>query len=348
MKLYRVGIVGYFAKGKSKAGGQEAKTCAIADVLKQKYGEDYIYEVDTTDWKKHPARLLLELIRMCITCKNVIMLPAQNSLKVYVPVLLYVNRFYHRRIIYSVVGGWLPNILQGNRRLTQKIKKLSVILVETTSMKEKLKILGVNNVDVVPNFKNLEAVSPDELEMHHSEPYKICTFSRVMKEKGIEDAIEAVKAINTKFGAVKLELHIYGKIDDAYVEKFNFILKSIPTYIQYMGMVEPHESVSVLRIYAALLFPTHYYTEGVPGTIIDAYMSGVPVITALWGNCQDVFVENLTGWGYEFDNRNGLYECLLRMIDKPQEFFCMKHSALEFAKKFTPSEAMGIIGQYIE
>jgi len=50
---------------------------------------------------------------------------------------------------------------------------------------------GLKNVLVMPNFRQLRIVDINELQDTHALPYKLCTFSRVLKEKGIEDAINA-------------------------------------------------------------------------------------------------------------------------------------------------------------
>jgi hypothetical protein len=67
----------------------------------------------------------------------------------------------------------------------------------------------------------------------------------------------------------------------------------------------------VLKDYFALLFPTHFYTEGIPGTVIDAYAAGIPVISAKWESYSDVIDEGVTGIGYkdgaERASRHGVY-----------------------------------------
>ena len=40
-------------------------------------------------------------------------------------------------------------------------------------------------------------------------PLPLCTFSRVMKEKGIEDAVYAVRTVNEHFGRTVYTLDIY-------------------------------------------------------------------------------------------------------------------------------------------
>lgn len=346
MKHYKVGVIGYFATGKSKAGGQEAKTCTIDRALKEKYGNLNILDVDTTDWKRKPIQLFCGLILMMFQCDNIVMLPAHNSLKVFLPIIVWLNKLLHRKVFYSVVGGWLSQILKRNKNFLKKCRELSCIFVETKSMETELKELGLNNVAVIPNFKFLTPLKPEDLNRNYKEPYRICTFSRVMKEKGIEDIIEAVKRINSEAGKTLFELDIIGKIDDCYVEEFSYIQKSFPDFIRYKGMVEPDESIETIKDYYALIFPTHYYTEGVPGTLIDACMAGVPVISALWGNYKDVFVENVTGWGYEFNNIEALIQTLKRAADEKSLFLKMKTSTLFEAKKYLPENNIETITSY--
>jgi len=57
-------------------------------------------------------------------------------------------------------------------------------------------------------------VDINELQDTHALPYKLCTFSRVLKEKGIEDAINAVIKVNTDCGREVCTLDIYGQIDE--------------------------------------------------------------------------------------------------------------------------------------
>lgn len=113
--------------------------------------------------------------------------------------------------------------------------------------------------------------------------------------------------------------------------------------IKYKGFVEPDQSVSILKNYTALVFPTHYKTEGIPGTIIDAYSAGVPVITSLWNNSGDVFEENYTGWGYEIGSYEGLLNCLRKLEKKLDTFNSFKVNCLEKAKEYRPSEIMKIM-----
>ena len=49
-----------------------------------------------------------------------------------------------------------------------------------------------------------------------------------MKEKGIEDAINAVESINAHFGRTVYTLDIFGQVDVEYKERFSQLEKSFP------------------------------------------------------------------------------------------------------------------------
>ena len=96
-----------------------------------------------------------------------------------------------------------------------------------------------------------------------------------MKEKGIETAVNIITEVNDRLGYIAYSLDIYGQVDTSQVEWFENLKKQLPDYICYCGCVDANRSVEVLQKYFALLFPTHFYTEGIPGTIIDAYAAGM-------------------------------------------------------------------------
>ena len=109
-----------------------------------------------------------------------------------------------------------------------------------------------------------------------------------------------------------------------------------PKYIKYCGIINSEKSVSTLKNYYALLFPTHFYTEGIPGTLLDALCAGVPVITSLWANSDDIFQQDVTGWGYKFGESNMLEELLRKAIKDPKTFLAMRRKALKQASRFAP------------
>lgn len=336
-------LCGYFAFGSKDNGGQPVKGRELYRAIKEYYGAESIDYVETLNWKKHPIKLLNSYLSKARNADYIIMLPAQNGVEVFSRLLKWSKKIIKTKIFYSVIGGWLPQKTEKENSLRATLNYFDGIWVETSSMKEMLENQGLCNVSVVPNFKHLE-INKDIRENAYVKPFAFCYFSRVIKEKGIEDAIKAIKQINDQYGEVICSLDIYGQIDSRYADTFLDMKEHFPSFVQYKGMVDSSESVSTIDKYFALLFPTHYYTEGIPGTLIDALCAGVPVISSNWLNCKDILFDKCTGIGYEFDNYDAFVDSIIKMIGMEySEWKQMKLNCLEKALLFTPEYVIKVI-----
>ena len=327
--------------------GQTVKTKNIYNELAKKYGEENISKIDTFNWKKHPIYFIRKCRKELKNTENLIILPAHNGVKVFVPFFKFWNKFYHKKIFYAVVGGWLPELLASKVWLTKEIRKLSKVFVETTKMKTDLSKLAIKNVEILVNFKSLQILNEKDLKYEYSRPLELCTFSRVMKEKGIEDAIDVVKKINEETNGIVYTLDIYGPIDKSYVEKFEELKNTLPSYIKYAGCVDSEKSVEALKKYYLLLFPTKFKTEGIPGTIIDALSAGVPVVASKWENYADILVNEENSFLF---NMNDLkeFENILKNLKDVNKVMEIKNKTLQSVTKFKPDTAMQVLYQNIE
>ncbi len=342
--MKELSVIGHLGFGENLLNGQTVKTKIITNELCRVYGQSEVLQFDTHGGKKTLLKAPFYVWKTLQKSKNVIIMPAHNGLRVFGRLLPIFRRFFkNRKIHYVVIGGWLPQMLESKKSLAKELKKFDGIYVETNTMKNALEAQGFQNVVVMPNCKKLHILSEDELVYQISEPYKVCTFSRVTKEKGIEDAINAIKAVNEKFGRTVYELDIYGQVDAGQTEWFETVKKTFPPFVKYQGIVPFDQSVEVLKNYFALLFPTHFFTEGIPGTVIDAYAAGVPVISSMWESFADVIDDQITGIGYTFGSVNELTDLLSRISEKPQMILDLKKACITKAEKFTPEKVIGIL-----
>jgi glycosyltransferase involved in cell wall biosynthesis len=332
-------VFGHYAKGSSALDGQTVKTRTLYDLLESMYGNSKVKVYDTHGWAKKPLTLLINCIIAAKNSNNIIIMPAHNGVKVFVPLFYLLSLFFDYRIHYVVIGGWLTDLASQSSMLAKLLKKLNYIYVETKTTKNDLEMLGFKNVEIMSNFKNLDIVSLSATFPTYNEPLRLCTFSRVIKEKGIEDAISAVTLINTKHDRVVYTLDIFGDIGEDYVGEFNSIIRSAPDFINYRGTISYTDSTAVLKDYYLLIFPTHFSTEGVPGTIIDAYAAGLPVIASRWNSFSDIIDESVTGFGYEIFNLDALEETLERCIDTSIAEM-MKKNCLKKARLYKPEVAV--------
>ena len=339
-------VIGHLGIGHVCLDGQTVKTKIITNELQRQLGEDQVLTIDTYGGAKTLLKSPAQVFRALRTSGNVLIFPAQNGLRVYAPLLSVLRQFFkNRKLHYVVIGGWLPEFLKKRKLLGRILKKFDGIYVETNTMKEALDAQGFGNVFIMPNCKNLTVLSKEELVYPQGTPYKLCTFSRVMKEKGIEDAVSAVEAVNLELGYQAFCLDIYGQVDAGQTQWFDELQQTFPPYIRYRGLVPFDESTEVLKNYFALLFPTRFYTEGIPGTIIDAYAAGIPVISARWESCADIVDEGITGIGYDFGSTDQLKSIMFNM---PNTILEMKESCIGKAKTYHPETAIRVLIKKLE
>ena len=334
--MNKIGICGHYGGNNNFLDGQTVKTKIITKELEKEFGDDEVKKVDTFGGKRRLVPILLNLISLVVSCKNIIILPAHNSLRIFAPLLAFMNNFYHRKLHYVVIGGWLPEFVAIRKYLQRALMSFDSIYVETNVMKIKLVDMGFHNVIVMPNCKKLNILEPEELVYAKEEPYKLCTFSRVMKEKGIEDAVDAVIAVNKEMGRIVYTLDIYGQIGSNQVEWFKNLEERFPTYIKYKGLVDFDETTHVLKDYFMLLFPTYYDGEGFAGTLIDAMAAGVPVIASNWRYNSEIIKEGKIGF---IINKN-LKNELVKVLSTTNMVNDMKISCLVEAEKYLPEKAI--------
>ena len=328
MKKYRFGICGHFGGKKEFIDGQTIKTKTWKLALEEKTGEIVEY-IDTYKWNSKKIKLIKDCINLSRKCDNVIILPARPGVNVLLPIFVFLKLFFRFKLSYIVIGGWIPEHLKKYKYLHKAIKFVDGVYVESYSTLSNLKDMDISNVHYLPNFKYLDPLKKEEINYDLANPYRVCILSRILKEKGIEDAIDVIKTINNEVGKIKYTLDIYGPIDDKYKEDFEGMIKDFPVYIQYKGSIDPTETVRILKDYFLLLFPTRYPGEGLPGTILDAYASGLPVLASSWNSYKDIIEEGKTGLIFKLGD---IQEMKLRMEEiyqDPTSVLQMKKQCLD-------------------
>ena len=340
--MKKVGICGHFNTGSEATGGQTIKT-RNKQTLDELYGQEQVLKLDTKGWRKNKVKFLFRCINIAIHTENIIILPAQNGIKVLIPLFVILSKVLNRKIHYIVVGAWLPSLLENYKWLIRPTKNISYIYAQTNTLISKLSELGINsNTHLMPNFKKIHPISIKQ-EEEFEKPYKLCIVSRINYEKGIESAINVVERLNKEQNDNIVELDIYGPIQDDYKDRFNHLLNQCSKSIRYKGIIDYNCTTEIIKSYYLLLFPTQYYTEGFPGTVLDAYLSGVPVLASRWESWEDIIKEGITGCTFEFDNNEDFYKTLIYLVENKNLVMQMKENCIIEATKYSVENAIKVL-----
>ena len=86
--MRKISIIGNFDIKNNSYNGQTIKTRIVADELESLYESSEIKRIDTAGGKSVVLRLLFQLFGCVVRSRNVIILPAQNGIKVILPLVV--------------------------------------------------------------------------------------------------------------------------------------------------------------------------------------------------------------------------------------------------------------------
>ena len=338
----KIGVIGTTGKGKATSSGQEIRTKILMDSLVDHYGAKNIYLMDTGLIKKSKLKGAISLCLALLTCKDIILIVSRNGLHTFLPLLSFCQKHFGKRIYNNIIGGNILELIAENPRYPEYMRTFEVNWVQMKSLAEGLHSKNIANAEVLPNSKPIKAIISADAYKNES-VLKFCTFSRISKAKGIELAINSIKKINADAGKTIASLDIHGVPDEDYKSEFERMMANTSDEIQYKGLVPYDQSPEVLSKYYMLLFPTTFYGEGFPGTILDAYASGLPVLASDWKFNPDLIIEGVTGFLYDHTSEEDFIKKLKYVIGNSAMVCSLRNNCLKEADKYSPENVMPII-----
>lgn len=157
---------------------------------------------------------------------------------------------------------------------------------------------------------------------------KFAFISRIMKEKGIEQYLEAAQEIKKRHDNV--EFHICGFCEDEYDGRLQEMSEA--GIVIYHGMIrEVSEFMGEMH---CIIHPT-YYPEGISNVLLEACASGRPIITTDRSGCREVVDDGVNGYMIPQKNTKALVEAIENFLSLDN---CLKIKMGEAARKKVQKE----------
>lgn len=342
MKKNNLLVIGGFGYKTGSYSGQTLRTRSIYKLLDTNIdkGQNKLEYFDTSDLKLNIC-CVFKLIKHIFTCNQVVILPAQRNLIFFFPVVYFVSKIRQFPILFIAIGGWLADFLNENPHYVKMLKGVNCILVQTKLLSRRLRIENnLFNTAYLPNFRFYD-YCPDFKKHFYLNNLKLVFMSRINRKKGYEMIFNAAEFFETN--DYQITFDFYGQLYENDREDFQFQILN-HTSVSYKGVLEPEKIYSTLGNYDILVLPTQYYTEGFPGAILDAYISGIPVIVTKWLHAEEFVDDGINGYIIPFNN--GIEDFIARILSlynnrrKLNEF---KINAYNTSKSFSPNIAWSII-----
>lgn len=137
-------------------------------------------------------------------------------------------------------------------------------------------------------------------------------ISRIMREKGIEEYLEAAEYIKNKYSHTRF--HVCGFCEQDYEKRLALLHEK--KIIIYHGMLR--DIRFILNVTHCTIHPT-YYPEGMSNVLLESSACGRPIITTNRSGCKEVVDIGLNGYIVEEQNVQDL-------IEKIELFLAINHN----------------------
>lgn len=137
-------------------------------------------------------------------------------------------------------------------------------------------------------------------------------ISRIMKEKGIDQYLEAAKVIRNKYPHTRF--HICGACEPEYDGELQKMVDD--KTVIYHGLVK--DIAAIHKTTHCTVHPT-YYPEGMSNVLLEACASGRPIITTDRAGCREIIDNQVNGFVVKQKDSNDLIEKLEKFINLSYE-----------------------------
>lgn len=185
-------------------------------------------------------------------------------------------------------GGWMQRVMVF--LYSQAVKSASMVFFQNRANRQffKEKKISVKESELLPG----SGVSLDRfpvLDYPEKKESEFVFVSRIIKEKGIEEYVNAAKEIKKKHPDTLF--HLVGPCDQDYLD----FIKQAQTdgIIIYHGKL--FDIKPLLGRSHCTVFPS-YYAEGMANVLLESASSGRPLITTAMDGCKETVDDNITGF----------------------------------------------------
>jgi len=270
---------------------------------------------DTIKRQSSSIAFYFKLLRLILGSRQIIFSLNIRGRFTIIPIFWFFSLFSRKRGVLYVIGGTFHKQIENLSTIFRKIfvcmlNSLQGIFVESVALKEGLEQQGVKNVSTIFNPRKDDGT---RWQLSNNNKNKAVFISRVTDDKGVTVLMDAIESINKE--GIKIILDVYGPLDENYEQYFSERLSYSKGIITYKGILKPDEVQPALQNYHFLALPTFHSGEGLPGILVEAGMTGIPIIITRFNALPEYFKHNESALFVEPCNVESLKNEILRLID---------------------------------
>lgn len=251
-----------------------------------------------------------------------------------------------RKLVVDIRAGCFMDEMEegalGARMQAKLLQHADLVTVEGLEYVDFARRYTNTPVHYLPNYvsKGPEGLAPRGL----SDPVRLVFLARIVPEKGIETAIEAVRVLAA--GGLEVRLEVLGRASPDYAKRLESLAAGLP--VEFRGAVNAEQVRETIRGAHFFLFPTRHDGEGHSNALTEAMAEGLVPLCAdngfnrsVIGDCGRIFDRNADGAAYA--------EAVRAIITSGGWWQLSRRTAERIARNYTAETVVpGLIERYRE
>jgi glycosyltransferase involved in cell wall biosynthesis len=223
--------------------------------------------------------------RYVVVCK------APTGAKIILKYLKLIH--YPQRQIFTYIYGFGLTGVYSGKVVPSDLEYCYALIVESPEVKEQFPADFHAKIGVFPCLKRIYSIPNDE-PYEHKEVLKLLFFSRVVKSKGVLEILDATIKANQP--QVHFDLSIAGDI--VAEPSTNAVIQEAASkypFIHFLGpsfTIQGKESYVRFSAYDLHVFPSQFFHECAPGSVIDSFIAGVPTLSSKFHSYENLLTAN--------------------------------------------------------
>jgi glycosyltransferase involved in cell wall biosynthesis len=323
----------------SKTGGAVVLFENLIEQLNKSKIDYVLIDTNKENYKNTTIAYLFIIFQLCFKQfgKTHISLHSSRDYLFFAPIIVLICKITNKKCSLRKFGGEAFEHYSKAKGIKKKVlnfifKNIDYLFLEMKYLVEKFKPINQNTF-WFPNVRNKPTI--EKKNSHFNK--KFVFISHVIKEKGIDEIIEAKKYLSKEYS-----IDIYGPIHDSKYSNKLFTENKII----YKGALKSNEVLLTLAKYDVLLLPS--YKEGYPGIVLESYSMGLPIISTNLQGLKEITEQNKTGILIEPKNTNELIDAIKYFNEDNYSEFSKnaKEKFKEFNSEIQTKKFLNTIGIY--
>lgn len=303
-----------------------------------------VKQLNTYNFRRLDIKNIFPSVINFLITKKIILSVSENGRFLFIPLCILLGK----QVLLFPAGGSFDIEINNLSPLRRKVflffcRKIKATFIETVRLQKALEELGFKNVNFLPNpyinrgFKATVRVDNND--------FKIVFVSKIREGKGVLLLVDAISRVKEKLKNIDIILDFYGIIDSGFNSQF---VKKIEenSFSFYKGVCEPDQVQQTISKYDLFVLPT-FFPEGVPGAVIEAMFTGIPIVISDYTAAQEMITNGVDGIVIPQNSIEPLVDAIVKIVLDCEFRFTVSRNILLKSKEYDYDSLMSVVKKYL-